>query len=206
MELEQVEKIRFCRDTIKGLLAGIEPMNETEWEAFETLTAVHKALRKIDLGKISQPRLHIIPREPVEQIPLPEGVEDAMGVYGEDSLVERQNLIENENDRTIEKLTHESDKVKLIIESPEPGADLQQFTVCIGEAKATSFSLIAATKAVLIEFDDEIPACLSEEDQANIRNILNPEKPKATRGRPRKEKEAAEWADIEGGGNDDGDE
>ncbi|MDP2651374.1 MAG: hypothetical protein Q8O98_02155, partial [bacterium] len=98
MELEQVEKIRYCRDTIKGLLAEVEPINETEWESFETLTAVHKALRKIDLGKISQPRLNLPPREPVEQIPLPEGVEDAMGVYGEDSLVERQNLIENEND------------------------------------------------------------------------------------------------------------
>ncbi len=86
MELAQVEKIKYCRETIKGSLAEVEPMNETEWDAFEALTSVHKVLRKIDLGKISQPRLIQTPKEPApEQIPLPEGTGV---VFGEDSLVE----------------------------------------------------------------------------------------------------------------------
>ena len=182
MELEQVEKIRYCRQTIKGILAEVEPVNEEEWEAFETLTSVHKALRKIDLGKISQQRMNLTLKEPVaDQIPLPDGIEGAMATYGEDSLVERQDTIDNE-----------SDKKRLIIKTPEDGADDQQYHIFIGDSETVGSDLLATITAALAEFNDQIPDCLCEEDQALLRGILETgqanksEKPKRQGRRPKK--------------------
>ena len=164
MELIQVEKIKYCQETIRGLLTEVEPMNETEWRVFEILTAVHKALRKIDLGKISQQRMNLIPKEPVaDQIPLPEGKEG------------------------------ESGKKKLIIRTPEDGADNQQHHVIIGDSETVGIGLLATVTAALVEFADEIPDFLSDEDKKLLRGILEAilekketEKPKARRGRSKK--------------------
>ena len=203
MEMEQVEKIKYCRQTIKGILAEVEPANEEEWEVFETLTSIHKALRKIDLGKIIQQRMNLAPKGPaVEQRPLPDGIEGAMAVYGEDSLVEHPR-IESEHERTIDSLTRETSQKKLVIRTPEDGADDQQFHIFIGESETIGFSLMATVLASLVEFGDKIPDCLCEEDQGLLRTILEAgaattggtreEKPKARRGRPRKPGGIRQW-------------
>ncbi|MDP2729635.1 MAG: hypothetical protein Q8O55_04055, partial [Dehalococcoidales bacterium] len=152
MEKEQVEKIKVCRDTIKGLLAEVEPMNETEWEAFETLTAVHKTLRKIDLGKISQVRMNLAPQGPAqEQIELPDP--RATVVHGEGSLVEHPRI------EAVEELDGESGKVKLVIRTPEPDDEDQQYHIFIGESETVGYMLKATIMAALVEFGDQIPDC-----------------------------------------------
>lgn len=190
MELAQVEKIKFCRETIKGILAKVEPINEEEWEAFETLTSVHKALRKIDLGKISQVRMNLTPKEPpTEQLPLPEG---AAVVHGEDSLVEHPHLAE-ENEEAITQLSDEADKPKLTIRVPtEEDTD---YHVIIGQAETLGPELRLTVLAALEDWYGEVPDFLSDEDKALLKAILEtgamlepkePEKPKSHRGRPKK--------------------
>ena len=190
MELAQVEKIKFCRETIKRILAEVEPMNEEEWEAFETLTSVHKTLRKIDLGKISQVRMNLTPKEPTaEQMPLPEG---AAVVHSEDSLVEHPHLAE-ESEEAITQLGDEADKPKLTIRVPTE--EDNDYHVIIGQAETLGPELRLTVLAALEDWYGEIPDFLSDEDRELLKAILETgtmpeqkegEKPKSRRGRPKK--------------------
>jgi hypothetical protein len=48
MDSETIEKIKDLTESLGELVISLEPANKFEWDAHDSLTAAHKALRKID--------------------------------------------------------------------------------------------------------------------------------------------------------------
>lgn len=66
MEEHQVERIKFLREESRRLLLELEPANEIEWNAFDSIVKAHKMFRVIEYGKLGQlPLREDKPMEPV---------------------------------------------------------------------------------------------------------------------------------------------
>ncbi len=114
MEQVYIDRIGRARRELAELVEDIEPRSEAEWDAFDQLCTAHKAIRKIDTGKLGQlplPETPAIfchyktsrdwpdcyedceqagtPDCPHMQLPLPEG---AAVQGGEGSLVDKTDL------------------------------------------------------------------------------------------------------------------
>ncbi len=170
MEQEQVERIKFIKLETGKLVQAIEPINKEEWGAFEVLTSVHKALRKIDLSKISQGRLDIKPPERAEQIPLPDS---AAVIPGEDSLNEPTNQTGDE------ELPDDSGAgsgagIGAASEAAIEKIEQEQAAGALGTSRGKSY----LTEAEIKEF---CAGCLDSADR-----IPKDGQTKAKRGRPKK--------------------